>query len=136
RSDARAIAQLLATVARAVEHAHRRGILHRDLKPSNVLLDEKRQPHVTDFGLAKRLDEESDLTQAGAIIGTPSYMAPEQANGQTDLTTAVDVYGLGAVLYELLCGRPPFKGPSQMETLLKVVGQEPQPPRQIAPTVD
>jgi tRNA A-37 threonylcarbamoyl transferase component Bud32 len=136
RRDQRAISRLMATVARAVEHAHRRGILHRDLKPGNVLLDERREPHVTDFGLAKRLDEESDLTQAGAIVGTPSYMAPEQANAQADLSTAVDVYGLGAVLYELLTGRPPFRGQTPMETLLSVMSGEPPRPRKLDGQVD
>lgn len=136
RHDQRAIADLVATVARAVEHAHRRGILHRDIKPSNVLLDDKRQPHVTDFGLAKQLDDDSNLTQAGAVVGTPSYMAPEQAGGQTDVCTAVDVYGLGAVLYELLTGQPPFKGETPMETLLQVMQQEPKPPRQLVSSID
>ena len=136
RGDQRAMAQLLATVARAVEHAHRRGILHRDLKPGNILLDERREPHVTDFGLAKRLDEESSLTQAGAIVGTPSYMAPEQAQAATDLSTAVDVYGLGAVLYELLTGRPPFKGETALETMMKARSQAPAAPRKMAADID
>ena len=136
RGDQKAIAKLMVTAARAVEHAHRRGILHRDLKPGNVLLDERRGPHVTDFGLAKRLDEESDLTQAGAIVGTPSYMAPEQAGAETDLTTAVDVYGLGAVLYELLTGRPPFKGNTPVETLLKTMSTQPERPRRLAASVE
>ena len=128
--------KLLTVIARAVEHAHRRGILHRDLKPSNVLLDDRRQPHVTDFGLAKRLDEASDLTQAGTVVGTPAYMAPEQANGQTDLSTAADVYGLGALLYELLTGQQPFKADSPLETMLLVMSQEPKPPRQHVPELD
>lgn len=136
RGDQRAAAGLMVTIARAVEHAHRRGILHRDLKPTNVLLDERRQPHVADFGLAKQLDEESDLTQAGAIVGTPSYMAPEQANAQTDLTTAVDVYGLGALMYELLTGRPPFKGNTPLETMMAAVSQEPVRPRKLARQID
>ncbi len=136
RGDQRAIAQLIATVARAVEHANRRGILHRDLKPGNILLDERRAPHVTDFGLAKRLDEKSSLTQAGAIVGTPSYMAPEQAQAATDLSTAVDVYGLGAVLYELLTGRPPFKGETAMETMVKARSQEPMSPRKLEAEIE
>lgn len=137
RGDRRAIARMMVIVARAVEHAHRRGILHRDIKPTNVLLDERGEPHVTDFGLAKQLDEQSDLTQAGAIVGTPSYMAPEQAQGQTDLTTAVDVYGLGSMLYEMLTGRPPFKRSTPFETMMAVLSsQEPQRPRQLTAEIE
>src|SRR5438045_5801707 len=91
-------ARLVATVARAVHYAHQHGVLHRDLKPGNILLDEKGEPHITDFGLAKHLGEKGN-TQSGAILGTPGYMAPEQAAGHTDLSVAADVHGLGAVLY-------------------------------------
>jgi eukaryotic-like serine/threonine-protein kinase len=136
-SDQRAAAKLMATVARAVRHAHERGILHRDLKPSNILVDDQGQPHVSDFGLAKWVEDDSELTQSGAILGTPSYMAPEQALGKKGgATTATDVYGLGAILYTLLTGRPPFQADSVLETIEDVKGREPDPPSTVNWRVD
>ncbi|MBL8850951.1 MAG: protein kinase [Planctomycetaceae bacterium] len=119
----RRAAELVATIAEAVQHAHERGILHRDLKPSNILLDAGGRPHVADFGLAKRLAGDQELTRPGELIGTPAYMAPERVAGSAwagPATIATDVYGLGAILYVLLAGRPPFEGETPIETLLAV----------------
>src|SRR5262249_24172169 len=159
-SDPRAAARLLVAVARAVHYAHQRGLLHRDLKPANILLDAGGQPPITHFGLAKRVMAKDSageripddaglvppvragagegprgLTSAGVILGTPGYMAPEQARAEKGLSTAVDVYSLGAILYELLTGRPPFRGPTPLDTVLPVLEQEPEPPRQLDPRI-
>jgi WD40 repeat protein len=128
----RAAARLIRQVALAVHHAHQHGILHRDLKPANILIDEHDQAHVTDFGLARRLERDVSLTQSGALVGTPEYMAPEQARGSKALSTAVDVYGLGSILYVLLTGRPPFLGATVLEVLEQVTGAEPAKPGSLA----
>src|SRR5262245_61386516 len=137
RSRQMSLVRLLIKIARAVHYAHLRGILHRDLKPSNVLLDDVGEPYVADFGLAKMLTRQSGFTFAQSVLGSPNYMAPEQAAGKTDqLTTATDVYGLGAIFYELLTGRPPFQAESPIGTLRKVIDQPPEPPRKLNPAVD
>jgi tetratricopeptide (TPR) repeat protein/predicted Ser/Thr protein kinase len=118
RDDTKATANLVAEAAEAVAHAHARGILHRDLKPANILVDPEGHPHVTDFGLAKKVEADIEFTRSGAILGTPAYMSPEQATGRRgSITTATDVYGLGALLYALLTGHPPFGGDSVVETI-------------------
>jgi serine/threonine-protein kinase len=130
-------ARLVAAIARAVDHAHNAGILHRDLKPSNVLLDGDDQPLVTDFGLAKQVEGGASLTGTGAIVGTPSYMAPEQAEGRArEVGRPADVYALGAILYELLTGRPPFQAASVVDVLLLVRTEEAVPPRRLNPKID
>jgi WD40 repeat protein len=157
---ARWAVELIATLARAIHFAHQRGIIHRDLKPANVLLmgngeggtgsDVSRSlsspsfpnphspfpiPKITDFGLAKRLESNDGHTKTGAILGTPSYIAPEQAAGRKDLGPAVDVYALGAILYEMLTGRPPFRGETSMDTMLQVMSDDPVPPSHLQPKV-
>lgn len=128
-------AELVETLARAVHAAHERGIVHRDLKPSNVMLTEVGTPKIADFGLAKRLDDDSGHTHTGEILGTPSYMAPEQAEGKKDeIGPRTDIYALGAILYELLAGRPPFLGSTPLESLRQVVNNEPVPPSQCKAT--
>ncbi len=125
-------ARLVEALARAMHLAHSRNVVHRDLKPANVLMAADGTPKVTDFGLARQLDADSGVTQAGAIMGTPSYMAPEQASGLThEAGPAADVYALGAILYECLTGRPPFKGATVVETLDQVRTREPAAPRQL-----
>ena len=135
-ANPKSAAKLLKQAAEAVHHAHQRGILHRDLKPANILLDEHGEPFVTDFGLAKRFVGDSELTQTGVIVGTPAYMAPEQASGRRGVvTTSSDVYSLGAILYALLTGRAPFGGDSIDETLQHVRESPPTPPSKINPRV-
>jgi WD40 repeat protein/tRNA A-37 threonylcarbamoyl transferase component Bud32 len=132
----REAAEMIERVALAMHAAHQRGIIHRDLKPDNVLLTHDRQPKITDFGLAKRLDSNAGQTQSGSIMGTPAYMAPEQASGNTRLICSLaDVYALGAILYEMLTRRPPFDAESPLETLRQVVEREAIPPMNINPQV-
>jgi serine/threonine protein kinase len=134
---ARTAARYVMIVARAIHHAHTHGILHRDLKPSNILLDEQDEPHITDFGLAKKIGGDSSQTRSGAVMGTPSYMAPEQASGKIrELGPACDIYGLGAMLYELLTARPPFRSDTPVDTLMHVLEKDPAPPRMLNPKVE
>lgn len=127
-------AQLAQKIAMAVDYAHREGVIHRDLKPGNVLIDTAGEPKITDFGLAKRLQSDQQLTVAGQVLGTPNYMPPEQARGE-EVDARADVYSLGAVLYALLTGDPPFRAESQHQTLLKVLSETPAPPRTVNPKV-
>jgi WD40 repeat protein/tRNA A-37 threonylcarbamoyl transferase component Bud32 len=137
QKDHRAAADIMVRIARAVHYAHQRGILHRDLKPGNILVDAQSQPHVTDFGLATRLQSENELTISGTILGTPGYMSPEQAMGQVKhLTTATDVYSLGSILYHMLAGHPPFTGDSAMKVLHRLLDEEAPPLRTIVSRID
>jgi hypothetical protein len=133
----REAARILASVAHGIHYAHQHGILHRDLKPSNILVDEQGQPLVTDFGLAKRTGHGAVITQTGDVLGTPAYMAPEQAAGDRgQVGPASDVYSLGAILYHMLTGRPTFQAASPVDTLLMVLEQDPVPPRVLNPQAD
>jgi WD40 repeat protein/tRNA A-37 threonylcarbamoyl transferase component Bud32 len=145
-------ASLLAEVARAVHHAHQRGVLHRDLKPANILMQipeganptqpsaplnlRSAVPQITDFGLAKRIEADSSQTHSGAVVGTPAYMAPEQARADKNVSVAVDVYSLGAILYELLTGRPPFQATTPAEMFMQVLEQTPKSPRSLKATIN
>src|SRR2546426_4032894 len=133
----RGAVELIAKVARTVHYAHEHGILHRDIKPGNILLDKNGEPHLTDFGLARLVESESTVTRTLEVLGTPSYMAPEQAVGnKAHLTSATDVYGLGAVLYQLLTGQPPFAGGTTYETIKLLLETEPRQPRFLNPKID
>src|SRR5438094_1420174 len=130
-------AELIAKLARTVQYAHEHKILHRDIKPGNVLVDAKGEPHLTDFGLARLVETESTVTRTMEVLGTPSYMAPEQASGHNEqLTSATDVYGLGAVFYQLLTGHPPFAGGTTYETVRLVLETEPRQLRLWNPKID
>src|SRR6266403_392896 len=129
--------ELIAKVARTVQYAHEHGILHRDIKPGNILLDAKGEPHLTDFGLARLVESESSVTHTLEVLGTPSYMAPEQAVGNNAaISSTTDVYGLGAVLYQLLTGNPPFAGGTTYETIRLLLETEPRQPRVLNPKID
>ena len=129
--------ELIAKVARTVHYAHEHGILHRDIKPGNILLDAKGEPHLTDFGLARLVESESSVTHTLDVLGTPSYMAPEQAVGNNAaVSSATDVYGIGAVLYQLLTGHPPFAGGTTYETIRLLLDTEPRQPRLLNPKID
>jgi serine/threonine-protein kinase len=130
-------AELIAKLAHAVHCAHEHGILHRDIKPGNILIDTNGEPHLTDFGLARLVEGESTLTRTMDVLGTPSYMAPEQAVGNNAAVSSLtDVYGLGAVFYQLLTGQPPFAGGTTYETIKLVLDTEPRQPRLLNPKID
>jgi hypothetical protein len=132
----REAAALVEALAGAVQHAHEHHIVHRDLKPANVLLTEDGTPKITDFGLAKLVDAAGSQTCTGAVMGTPSYMAPEQADGKgRPVGPAADVYALGVILYELLTGQPPFRAPTALDVLFQIVAEEPPPPRELRPEI-
>ena len=129
--------ELIAKVTRTVHYAHEHGILHRDIKPGNILLDQQGEPHLTDFGLARLVETESTVTRTMEVLGTPSYMAPEQAVGNNAaVAKATDVYGIGAVLYQLLTGQPPFAGGTTYETIKLLLDTEPRQPRLLNPKID
>src|SRR6478672_8342363 len=133
----RKAAELIAKLARTLDYAHQHGVLHRDVKPGNILIDVKGEPHLTDFGLARLVETESTVTRTLEVLGTPSYVAPEQAVGNNiQLTGATDVYGLGAVLYQLLTGHPPFAGGTTYETVRLVLETQPRQPRLWNPKVN
>src|SRR5881275_1649773 len=130
-------AELIVKLARTVQYAHEHGILHRDIKPGNILLDAKGEPHLTDFGLARLVETESSVTRTMDVLGTPSYMAPEQAVGNNAaVNSATDIYGLGAVFYYLLTGQPPFAGGTTYETIKLLLDTEPRQPRLLNPKID
>ncbi|MEZ6188780.1 MAG: serine/threonine-protein kinase [Planctomycetota bacterium] len=131
----RAAVQLAETLARALAFAHRSGVVHRDVKPANVLLDEEGQPQLVDFGLAKPVQRGNDLTATGLVVGTPAYMSPEQAGGHSNVGPLADVYALGATLYEMLTGEPPFPGERQLEILVNILHTEPKPPSAVRPSL-
>jgi serine/threonine-protein kinase len=133
----RCAVELIAKVARTVHYAHEHGVLHRDIKPGNILLDKSGEAHLTDFGLARLVEAESTVTATLEVLGTPSYMAPEQARGETvKVNKATDVYGLGAVLYQMLTGHPPFAGGTTYETIRLLLETEPRQPRLLNPKID
>src|SRR6516162_2846994 len=133
----RSAVELIVKLARTLQYAHEHNILHRDIKPGNILLDEKGEPHLTDFGLARLVETESTVTRTREVLGTPSYMAPEQAAGETTkLGKATDVYGLGAVLYQLLTSHPPFAGGTTYETIRLLLNTEPRKPRTLNHKID